>query len=204
MTKETGRQGKINMFLNELFITEDNRHVAFCYGRFQPPHGGHKLLMETTAKAADGGAYQIYTSASQDPKKNPLDYRTKIHFIKEMFPDMAKQVVDAPELNTIMKVAASLYERGFRSATFVAGTDQIDSFRELLNKYNGVDSAHGFYDFRPLNFVTSNSPDVRATQIREAAANGDIKVFGELTQAGDLTQQLYDAVRKGMNINETI
>ena len=190
------------MNLNELFITEDKTHIAFCYGRFQPPHFGHKLLMETTAEAADGGDYEIYTSASQDPKKNPLDYKTKIGFIKAMFPDMAQHVPDAPQLNTVMKVAADLYNRGYRSATFVAGKDQIDNFRELLTKYNGQEAAHGFYQFSPLQFIASNSPDVRATQVREAAAAGNIEAFGEMTGAGNLTQKLYDAVRKGMGIKD--
>jgi len=190
------------MNLNELFITEDKTHIAFCYGRFQPPHFGHKLLMETTAEAADGGDYEIYTSASQDPKKNPLDYKTKIGFIKAMFPDMAQHVPDAPQLNTVMKVAADLYKRGYRSATFVAGKDQIDNFRELLTKYNGQEAAHGFYQFSPLQFIASNSPDVRATQVREAAAAGNIEAFGEMTGAGNLTQKLYDAVRKGMGIKD--
>ena len=190
------------MNLNELFITEDKTHIAFCYGRFQPPHFGHKLLMETTAEAADGGDYEIYTSASQDPKKNPLDYKTKIGFIKAMFPDMAQHVPDAPQLNTVMKVAADLYKRGYRSATFVAGKDQIDNFRELLTKYNGQEAAHGFYQFSPLQFIASNSPDVRATQVREAAAAGNIEAFGEMTGAGNLTQKLYDAVRAGMGIKD--
>lgn len=130
------------MKLNEFFITEDKRHIAFCFGRFQPPHLGHKLLIETTRDTAEGGDFHIYTSTSQDPKKNPLDFETKIKFMKAMFPEMVKEISDDISLNTIMKVAVSLYQKGYRSATFVAGQDQINTFSALLLKYNGINAAH--------------------------------------------------------------
>ena len=71
------------MRLLELF-ENDGKHVAFCFGRLNPPTIGHKQLLDTVAGV--GGDYRIFVSQSQDPKKNPLDYATKINFVKKMFP----------------------------------------------------------------------------------------------------------------------
>ena len=67
------------MRLLELFEA-DTKHVTFCFGRLNPPTIGHKQLLDTVA--SEGGDYKIFVSPSQDPKKNPLDYSTKIKFIK--------------------------------------------------------------------------------------------------------------------------
>ena len=79
------------MRIRELF-ENSTKHVAFCFGRLNPPTIGHKQLLDTVSKV--GGNYKIFVSQSQDPKKNPLDYTTKINFIKAMFPEHAANVVE--------------------------------------------------------------------------------------------------------------
>lgn len=198
------------MFLSQLFEAVDKRHAAFCFGRMNPPTVGHGQLINTVARSAAGGDYFIFTSQSQDPKKNPLDYATKVKFLKALFPEHASHIVQDPSLKTIMHVAHWLYAKGYRSVTFVAGSDRLADFKELLEKYNGVEGANGYYQFDSIAFVSSGDRDpdaegvtgVSASAARAAAAAGDFEAFSQAVGAGKLTQQLYDAVRKGMNINE--
>ena len=152
-------------------------------------------------------------SQTQDKKKNPLDYGTKIKFIKEMFPEYAGDVVDNAGLNTIGKVASYLHEQGYNAVTFVAGSDRLEDMKNLLTQYNGVEGkAHGFYDFEVLDFVSSGEREdgaegvagVSASGARLAAANNDFEAFKEATGAGELSKPLFAAVRKGMNISEEI
>jgi hypothetical protein len=196
------------MRLNELFEVANN-HVTFVFGRMNPPTIGHKQLLDT-AKSV-GGDYRIFLSQTQDPKKNPLDYQTKINFVKEMFPEHADNVVDDGGLNTVVKVADWLYNNGYKNATFVAGSDRLEAMKQLLTTYNGVEGkAHGFYKFEVLDFKSSGDREdgaegvagVSASNARAAAANGDFEAFKESTGAGELAQSLYDAVRKGMLIEE--
>jgi len=156
---------------------------------------------------------QIFVSQSQDAKKNPLDYGTKIKFIKEMFPEYAKDVVDNAGLNTVVKVASYLYDNGYNAATFVAGSDRLEDMKKLLEGYNGVEGkAHGFYKFDVLDFVSSGDREdgaegvagVSASGARAAAANNDFEGFKEATGAGELAKPLFVAVRKGMKITESI
>ena len=198
------------MLLLELFEA-GAKHVTFCFGRMNPPTIGHKQVLDTMKK--QGGDIRIFVSQTQDKKKNPLDYATKIKFIKEMFPEYAGNVVDNTGLNTIGKVASYLHEQGYNSATFVAGSDRLEDMKSLLTQYNGVEGkAHGFYDFEVLDFVSSGEREdgaegvtgVSASGARAAAANNDFESFQEATGAGELAKPLFAAVRKGLGINEDV
>jgi hypothetical protein len=198
------------MLLKELF-EDSSKHVTFCFGRMNPPTVGHEQVLNTMK--SQGGAMMIFVSQSQDPKKNPLDYGTKIKFIKEMFPQYANDVVENPSLNTVVKVASYLYEQGYTDATFVAGSDRLEDMKKLLNAYNGVEGkAHGFYKFDVLDFVSSGEREdgaegvagVSASGARAAAAGNDFKAFRAATGAGELAKPLYAAVRKGMGMAEDV
>jgi hypothetical protein len=198
------------MKIRELF--EDTvKHVTFCFGRMNPPTIGHKQVLDTMK--SQGGEMKIFVSQSQDAKKNPLDYSTKVKFIKAMFPDYAADVVEDSSLNTVVKVASYLYDQGYTAATFVAGSDRLEDMKKLLEAYNGVEGkSHGYYKFEVLDFASSGEREdgaegvagVSASAARAAAANGDLAAFKEATGAGELSQKLYDAVRKGMNISESV
>jgi hypothetical protein len=194
------------MFLQQLFEAINKQHAAFCFGRMNPPTVGHGQLVDTVAQAAAGGDYFIFTSQTQDSKKNPLDYATKVKFIKAMFPQHAGHVVYEPSLKTIMQVAAWLYSKGYRKVTFVAGSDRLENFKELLTKYNGVEGPAGMYKFDSIDFVSSGERDpdadgiagVSASAAREAAKAGNLEAFAQATGSGELAEPLYLAVRRGM------
>jgi len=194
------------MLLRQLFEAE-TKHVTFCFGRMNPPTIGHKQVLDTMK--SQGGEMKIFVSQSQDKKKNPLDYGTKIKFIKAMFPQYAKDVVENSALNTIGKVASYLHEQGYNAVTFVAGSDRLEDMKNLLTQYNGVEGkAHGFYKFDVIDFASSGDREdgaegvagVSASGARSAAANNDFEGFQEATGAGELAKPLFAAVRKGMGI----
>ena len=172
------------------------KHISFCFGRFQPPHAGHRILMNTVK--AQGGEYRIFASPTFDHKKNPLMFETKISFIRKMFPEVADCLSTDSSLNTIMKIATSLYNDGYTSVTFVAGVDRIDQFKSILVKYNGEAAAHGYYKFDNIEFVTSASPEVRGTQLRQSVIDNDFDQFAQLTQSGEYARELFACVQEGL------
>ena len=198
------------MKLRHLFEALD-KDVTFCFGRMNPPTIGHAQVFDTMAE--QGGEYLIFVSQSQDKKDNPLDYPTKIRFIKSIHPEHASHVVDNPTLNTVVKVASYLYEKGYKKVKFVAGSDRLPQLQKLLEQYNGVDGkAHGYYNFDHIEFVSSGERDpdspgiagVSASKARAAAANNDLQEFEAATGAGKYAKPMFDAVRKGMGINEDL
>jgi hypothetical protein len=192
------------MKLSELY-EGGARHATFCFGRMNPPTIGHEQVFKTMEEV--GGEFFIFLSQTQDKKTNPLDYSTKIHFLRQMFPKYQKNIVDNPTLNVFPKVCSYLYDQGFKHITIVAGSDRLASLKKLAEDYNGVEGkAHGFYDFETIDGKSSGERDpdsdgvsgVSASKAREAAANGQFEKFAEATGAGQYAESLYNAVRKGL------
>jgi hypothetical protein len=170
-----------------------------------PPTIGHARLLNTTARASAGGDYYIFLSHTQDSKKNPLDYNTKIDFVKSMYPQHADHV-SYGSLRTIMEIMEFLYHNNYTDVTYVCGNDRLPAFKELLNKYNGVEGGKTYYKFNSIDIVSSGPRDpdddgvagVSASAARAAAEAGDKEEFKKITGAGRFAPQLYKAVRKGM------
>ena len=192
-------------------IVEINSQTAvFAFGRFNPPTAGHlKLAMKVKQVAGSDDGF-IYTSHSQDPKKNPLDYRTKTKYMKLLFRP-AKVTVSTSNSRTVFDVVVDLYDRGYRSIKMVAGSDRIKEFEGLLTKYNGVKGRHGFYNFKNIQVVSAGERDpdaegiagMSASKMRAMAFDGDEKGFiSALPKTFRQGKQLYKAVRKGMALTE--
>ena len=62
--------------------------AVFVFGRFNPPTIGHeKLLNALTATAQrEGGKALVYTSSTQDAKKNPLSKNQIFQYLAKAFP----------------------------------------------------------------------------------------------------------------------
>jgi hypothetical protein len=193
------------MFLIEVFKEKSRKSVAFCFGRMNPPTIGHARLLNTTARASNGGDYFIFLSHTQDSKKNPLDYNTKVDFVKSMYPQHAEHV-SYGSLRTIMEIMEFLYHQNYTDITYVCGNDRLPAFKELLNKYNGVEGGKIYYKFNSIDIVSSGPRDpdddgvagASASAARAAAEAGDKEEFKKITGAGRLAPQLYKAVRKGL------
>ena len=61
--------------------------LVTTFGRHNPPHIGHKLVLDQAHDVAqnEGADQRFYTSHSQDRKKNPLPRDVKLKFLKKMF-----------------------------------------------------------------------------------------------------------------------
>ena len=129
------------------YIKEGTNEITFAFGRFNPPTVGHEKLMNAVKKLARGGTYRIYPSQSQDAKKNPLDFKLKVKFMRKMFPKHARNIMADKGMRTAFDVIVALYDQGYTHVSFVAGEDRVIEFEKLLNKYNGSKGRHGFYQF---------------------------------------------------------
>ena len=168
------------MLLTEIYQPKKPKHAAFCYGRVNPPTIGHARLFNTTARASKGGDYYIFLSHTQDSKKNPLDYNTKVDFVKAIYPQHA-DYVSTGGLKGIMEILEFLYHHNYTDVTFVCGNDRLPTFTKLLNDYNGLEGKPTYFKFNSINIVSSGPRDpdkdddiagVSASAAREAAKKG--------------------------------
>jgi len=183
--------------------------LIFAFGRFNPPTTGHaKLMKEVITQARKNNANHIvYASASTDRRKNPLDVNTKVKFMKKMFPQNKIQAAGGNQ-RTFMEIL-KFYNKMYGEVIMVAGSDRIREFQSLADKYNGKD-----YEYKKVTVVSSGERDpdaegvtgMSASKMREMAKNNDYRNFktGVTGLSDSDTKELFNAVKKGMGIRESI
>ena len=196
--------------LNRFISEAKNKPVVFAFGRFNPPTTGHAKLVDVLNRLAKkvGGDAMVFTSHSNDKKKNPLNHKQKVNYLRKFFGKKVK--VPDVSARTVFEIANALYNQGYKSIYMVAGSDRIREFDALLKKYNGVKARHGFYKFDEIQIVSAGERDpdaddisgMSASKMRAAAEQGDFDTFKQGVANKQFADKLYKDVRKGMGINE--
>ena len=185
---------------------EDAGSISITFGRFNPPTVGHEKLLKKVKQEAKGGAYRIYPSQSQDPKKNPLSPNEKVKFMKIAYPEYADAISTSPELRTIFDVLKTLNDEGYSEVKIVVGGDRVSEFNSLAQKYNG-----DLYEFENILVVSAGDRDpdadgvegMSASKMRQAAAEDDFNTFkGGIPSAMSVKEKetLFKAVRNSMQL----
>jgi len=191
---------------------DDNKNVStdtltLAFGRFNPPTVGHEKLLSMAKKTAAGGDLKIYPSRTQDSKKNPLDPDMKVSYMRKMFPDFEKSIVNDDEMRSIFNVLQNA-DGEYKNVTIVVGSDRQSEFENLATKYNGE-----LYNFDDIRVVSAGVRDsdaegvegMSASKMRKAVVDDDFESFkkGVPASVKDAdTQSLFDAVRSGMKVKK--
>jgi len=187
--------------------------AVFVFGRFNPPTIGHeKLLNALTATAQrEGGTSLVYTSSTQDAKKNPLTKDQIFKYMAKAFPKEKKTFQTRSTARTALEVAVELSGK-YDKLVMVVGSDRVSDFSSLLNTYNGIKSKHGSYDYKEIDIVSAGERDpdasgatgMSASKMREAAVQGDFDLFKEGVPSGmsdkDAKNMMND-VRVGLRLD---
>ena len=189
-------------------LTEATKsQVVVSFGRMNPMTNGHEKLadkIKSEAKKRNADA-KLYLSHSTNPKKDPLDFKTKVKFAKKAFGPMVQNSV----ARTIIEVAKELTGK-YDDLIVVVGSDRIPEFKTLLNKYNGKD-----FTFKTIEVVSAGERDPDAegvsgmsgSKMRGFVTSDDFNSFkqGVPSKLSDSdAKALFDAVKRGMNLKEEI
>ena len=187
--------------------------AVFVFGRFNPPTIGHeKLLNALTATAQrEGGKALVYTSSTQDAKKNPLSKDQIFKYLKKAFPRAKKTFQTRSTARTALEVAVELSGK-YDKLVMVVGSDRVSDFSSLLNTYNGIKSKHGSYDYKEIDIVSAGERDpdasgatgMSASKMREAAVQGDFDLFRTgipSTMSDKDAKNMMNDVRVGLKLD---
>ena len=189
-------------------LTEATKsQVVVSFGRMNPMTNGHEKLadkIKEEAKKRNADA-KLYLSHSTNPKKDPLDFKTKVKFAKKAFGPMVQNSV----ARTIIEVAKELSGK-YDDLIVVVGSDRIPEFKTLLNKYNGKD-----FTFKTIEVVSAGERDPDAegvsgmsgSKMRGFVTSNDFNSFkqGVPSKLSDSdAKALFDAVKRGMNLKEEL
>ena len=201
----------INSFKN--YLVEEERTVFFTFGRMNPPTTGHEKLMNELAKKSGKHSYRVYLSQSKDNKKNPLDFKYKVKTVRKFFPKHARQVMLDRNVKNVFDAVTEIYNDGYKNVSMVVGSDRVNEFKTLLNKYNGKKGRHGLYNFSKINVISAGDRDpdaddvsgMSASKMRKLASDGDFTQFSQGLPRGvsnNEAKKVYNEVRRGMGLKE--
>jgi hypothetical protein len=150
--------------------------VVFTYGRFNPPHLGHKMMIEEIINKASKMKKipVVIVSHSYGNKTNPLSVPDKIRILKRWFPELT--VLSSSRERSLAKIADNFNER----SVMVVGENRKNAF--------------SFLKFNRLALKRPNDAP-SATKARTAAVNGNKEVFKNLT-GYNLTNNIQNKISK--------
>ena len=183
-----------------------SKKVIMAFGRFQPPTTGHELLVNAVKKIAQKqkADHIIFASRTQDKKANPLPVDRKVYYLNRMFPK-TNFVAASEEIRTFLE-AATMLSKKYKHLVMVAGSDRIQNYEQLLNRYN-----KNLYTFDTIEVVSAgerdpdsdNAAGMSGTKMRDAAKKGDFSIFRKglphtMTEIDG--KRLMNEIRQGMGI----
>jgi|TARA_A200000159_G_scaffold162875_1_gene187701 hypothetical protein len=181
-------------------VEAPSKTAVFAFGRMNPPTAGHKKIGEVI-KAQPGDPF-IFITHTQNAKTDPLSFSQKLTFAQKIFP-MIK--VGDKAVRTWVQAMQKLEQMGYTDIIYVAGSDRVNEFNELLNKYNGRD-----YNFNSIKVVSAGERDpdaqglegMSASKMRDLAARGDKRTFVNAVPIDPKTaEEMYNQVRTGLQLD---
>ena len=182
--------------------------TVITFGRLNPPTIGHEKLVDKVKQLAKrhNAEPHVFLSHSQNSKKDPLSYQQKFKYAKQAFGD----VVYRSNSRTIIEIMKELEKMNHSEVIMVVGSDRVQEFRALLNKYNGKD-----YTFQKITVVSAGARDpdaegvagMSASKMRAAVAAGDQQTFMQGVPSRlskQMAGRLYTDLRSAMSIREEL
>ena len=152
------------------------KSVVFTYGRFNPPHKGHRLMIEQVIETArkSNKTPVVVVSHSTGNTKNPLPVENKMRILKRWFPNVT--IISSAKNRSIAKITENFNQ----NSIMIVGANRQNSF--------------GFLPFKKVAVPRSNNAP-SATMARAAATAGNKNAFKNMT-GYNLTNNLRNKIVK--------
>ena len=145
----------------------------------------------------------MFTGKTNDPKKNPLEYKDKITFLRAMFPHM--NIMDNPAIRTPWEALEELGKQ-YDEVVMVVGSDRKDDFEQQMRPY--------LKDFgiEKFSIVSSGERDadsndvsgMSASKARAFARAGDFKSFSQSSASLNIPPYVSTVVNLSKNSNSCL
>jgi len=181
--------------------------IVVAFGRFQPPTSGHQLLVDKVVETAKkhGADHAMFSSRTNDPKKNPLTPKQKFGYLKKFFPEA--NFTDNSNIKTPVDMLYRLADSGYDHVIIVGGQDragEYDAFKKFMSP-----TTKQPLKLKSINVVSAGQrdPDVggvqgmSASKLRAAVAADDFATFKSgmprRVSAADV-KSLFGDLKRGM------
>ena len=150
-----------------------SEHHVLAFGRMNPVTSGHEAVVKKihSVAAEHKADHTLVVSHSQDKKKNPLSPEQKVKHAKNAFPNANVEVASEDE-PSILNQASKLHGEGAQHLHVVVGQDRVAQFQNLLQKYNGQEGPHGYFNFDNINVHSAGGRDPDAEGVEGVSGTG--------------------------------
>jgi len=158
--------------LKTYHLTESEQdQAAIIFGRFNPPHFGHKAAWDI---AAGFPIWYVGTNQSTQGPKDPLPFDIKMEAMKTFMPELEDHLVAEQSWFTL----ASMVYKQHGAVTLHIVTDANDAkiFVPALQKQNGLEGPHGFYKFNDIVWSEAERKS-EASKVRQAIKDNNPQDF---------------------------
>lgn len=155
--------------------------VVFSFGRMNPVTIGHEKLVnkvKSVAKSMSADS-RVYLSHTQNNQKDPLSYKDKYRFARKAF----GPIIIQSKARQVFQIAAELEKAGYKNIVMVVGSDRVEEFKRILDKYNGKD-----YDFASIKVVSAGARDPDADGV-EGMSGTKLRGIAQKGQFDDYTDE---------------
>lgn len=190
------------------FINEAKGKTAvFAFGRMNPPTVGHAKLITKVMSVAkkSGGVPMVFPSKTEDKKKNPLSFNTKVKVLKDVFGNV---INTDTSIRTPFDVLDSLNNANYEKVVFVVGSDRVNEFKRGMSKF--VDSnLDNIKDFSVVS-AGNRDPDsegvagMSGSKMRDFVIKDKFSKFREglLTKNARLAKVAFKEIGKKLKIKK--
>lgn len=177
----------LDKLFKQLMRWKKEKTLVISYGRLNPPHRGHALMVEKMHSLANSlkADSVLIVSHTAWKKTDPLELNDKLNALYTMFPDTVIHHTSKAEPSLIHKLCDYQYQ--YDHIVLVVGEDRVVEFDELLQHYNNKKTKKGekLYSYKSIKVVSCGfrDPDssdlsgVSSSKMRKAAAEGDLNAF---------------------------
>lgn len=157
--------------------------IVVAFGRFQPPTSGHQLLVDKVVETAKkhGAEHAMFSSRTNDPKKNPLTPKQKFGYLKKFFPE--GNFIDNANIKNPVDMLFWLADKGYDHVLLVGGQDRegaYEAFKDMMKP-----TATEPLKLKSLNIVSAGKRNedakgvqgMSASKLRAAVAENDMATF---------------------------
>jgi hypothetical protein len=194
-------------------MQRDTKTIVMTIGRFNPPTRAHDHLLDVVLRLAieNHCDYRLYTTPTVDSKKNPLTYKEKHHFLRQIFSHVG--FVYDPNIKNLFDALYQIRDQGYEKVILVAGSDRVDEYREHVSKFLNHSDPSKSFGFKEFSVVSAGERDpdgdgvegISASKMRQYALDDDFDSFLACAPIAD-TDDIYDlfvSVQMGMMANKT-
>lgn len=184
-------------------IKDFSKHtpIVIAPGRFNPPHRGHKLVIDKLVMLGEQLNAQpivlIIDSGKYGPK-NPLTGDVRKTYLQKMFPDVRFAIFQ----NFYEAVTKLSEKEKLLPIGGVAGADRGNIYKKMVGNIFDEQIMNEFHSeilYRDPDATSEDIKGISATKVRRAAINGNVAGFRAMTGLNDHdSRTLMKLLVKGM------